>query len=103
MSFECPKSIRNNKKNNAWNIRRLVDKSFVPSNQQTSVLYCRLSYLYPHFVANIPGQFVFYISFPSSSFDPFMDRQRVPILRFKEARKINLIPFRGISNGHHGQ
>ena len=58
---------------------------------------------YPHFVANIPGLFVFYISFPSSSFDPFMDRQRVPILRFKEARKINLIPFRGISNGHHGQ
>ena len=32
-SFECPKSIRNYKKNNAWNIRRLVDKSFVPANQ----------------------------------------------------------------------
>ena len=45
----------------------------------------------------------FYIFLSSSSFDPFMDRQRVPILRFKEARKINLIPFRGISNGHHGQ
>ena len=78
-----------------------------PLSHRTSkpayVIYCRLSYLYPHIVANIPGQFVFYISFPSSSFDPFMDRQRVPILRFKEARKINLIPFRGISNGHHGQ
>ena len=30
-SFECPKSIRNYEKNNAWNIRRLVDESFVPS------------------------------------------------------------------------
>ena len=45
----------------------------------------------------------FLVLFSSSSFDPFMDRQRDPILRFKEARKINLIPFRGISNGHHGQ
>ena len=42
-SFECPKSIRNYKKNNAWNIRRLVDESFVQANQRTSVLYCRLS------------------------------------------------------------
>ena len=32
-SFECPKSIRNNKKNNAWNIGHLVDESFVPANQ----------------------------------------------------------------------
>ena len=38
-SFECPKSIRNYKKNNAWNITRLVDESFVQANQQTSVLY----------------------------------------------------------------
>ena len=30
-SFECPKSIRNYEKNNAWNIRRLVDESFVPA------------------------------------------------------------------------
>ena len=42
-SFECPKSIRNYKKNNAWNIRRFVNESFVPANQQTSLLYCRLS------------------------------------------------------------
>ena len=29
-SFECPKSIRNNEKiNNAWNIRRLVNEYFV--------------------------------------------------------------------------
>ena len=30
-SFECPKSIRNNEKNNAWNIRRLVAESRRPS------------------------------------------------------------------------
>ena len=30
------------KKNNTWNIRRLVDESFPPSAQRTSVLYCRL-------------------------------------------------------------
>ena len=41
MIFECP--VRNYKKNNAWNIRHLVDESFVPVNQQTSELYCRLS------------------------------------------------------------
>ena len=35
--------MRNYKKNNAWNIRCLVDESFVTANQQTSVLYCRLS------------------------------------------------------------
>ena len=33
-SFECPKSIRNYEKNNAWNIRRLVDESFVPATQR---------------------------------------------------------------------
>ena len=42
-SFEWPKSMRNYKKNNPWNIRRLVDESFVPANQRTSVLYWRLS------------------------------------------------------------
>ena len=31
------------KKNNTWNIRRLVDESLVPSAQRTSVLYRRLS------------------------------------------------------------
>ena len=30
------------KKNDNWNIRRLVDKSFVPSAQRTSISYCRL-------------------------------------------------------------
>ena len=34
MSFECPQFIRNYKKNNAWNIERLVDDSFVPANQR---------------------------------------------------------------------
>ena len=33
-SFECPKSMKNHGKNNAWNIRRLVDESFVPANQR---------------------------------------------------------------------
>ena len=36
-SFECPKYIRNY-------VSCLVNKSFVPSTQQTSVLYCRLTY-----------------------------------------------------------
>ena len=31
------------KNNDAWNLRHLVDESFVPSNQRTSVLYCKLS------------------------------------------------------------
>ena len=30
-------------KKNTWNVRRLVDESLVPSAQQTSVSYCRLS------------------------------------------------------------
>ena len=30
------------KKNNAWNIRRLVDEAFVPSTQRASILYWRL-------------------------------------------------------------
>ena len=42
-SFECPKSIRNWKKNNAWNIRHLVDDSFVPSSKPPSIMYCRLT------------------------------------------------------------
>ena len=41
-SFECRKSIRNYEKN-TWNVKRLVDDSFVPSAQQTSVLYSRLT------------------------------------------------------------
>ena len=36
-SNQCPKSVRN--------IRRLVDESFVPATQRTSVLHCRLSNL----------------------------------------------------------
>ena len=31
-SFECPKTMRNYEKKNTWNIRHLVDKSFVPAN-----------------------------------------------------------------------
>merc|ERR1712051_984568 len=42
-SFECPKSIKSIRKNNAWNIRLLVDDSFVPFSKQPSVIYCRLT------------------------------------------------------------
>ena len=45
-SFECPKSIRNCEKNNTWNIGRLVNESFVPATQQTTISYCRLSYFW---------------------------------------------------------
>ena len=45
-SFVCPKSIRHYKRNNAWNIGRLVDESIVPADQRTSILYCRLSDFY---------------------------------------------------------
>ena len=34
------------KKNNTWNIRRLVDDSFVPSSKGLSVLYCKLTDLW---------------------------------------------------------
>ena len=44
-SFECPKSLKSIKKNNTWNIRLLVDDSFVPSSKQPSIIYCRLTYL----------------------------------------------------------
>ena len=40
-SFECPKSKKYKK--NTWNIRFLVDDSFVPSSKQPSVIYCRLT------------------------------------------------------------
>ena len=36
-SFECPKSIRNYKKNNTWNSRHLVDESFLPLTQGASI------------------------------------------------------------------
>ena len=36
----CKKSW---KKNNTWNIRQLVDDSFVPSSKQPSILYCKLT------------------------------------------------------------
>ena len=31
------------KRNNTWNIRRLVDNSFVPTSKPPSVFYCRLT------------------------------------------------------------
>ena len=47
-SFECPKSIESLKNNNTWNIRLLVDDSFVPSSKQPRVIYCRLTDFNPH-------------------------------------------------------
>ena len=44
-SFVCPKSIRNYEKNNAWNIKPLVNESFVQATQRPSVSYiedCRI-------------------------------------------------------------
>ena len=41
-SSECPNSIRNYEKND-WNIRCLIDESFIPSTQRANVLYYRLS------------------------------------------------------------
>ena len=41
-SLECPKSISNYGKKNTWNVRRFVDKSFIPSAKRNSVLYCFL-------------------------------------------------------------
>ena len=55
-SFGCPKSwrsvpietsmpkpIKSIKENKTWNIRPLVDDSFVSSSKQPSVIYCRLT------------------------------------------------------------
>ena len=51
-------------KKNTWNVRRLVNKSFVPSAQRTSVLYCRLT------------DFIFRVSHEVWSYDKFsVDRQ----------------------------
>ena len=51
-SYECHKSIRNYIKKKTWNVRRLVNESFVPSAHQTNVLYWRLTVFYP----GSPGQ-----------------------------------------------
>ena len=37
---------RNHEKKNTWNIRRLVNDSFVPSSKRPSVLYCKLTDLW---------------------------------------------------------
>jgi hypothetical protein len=55
-------SIRNHEKN-AWNIRRLVYKSFVPSTQRTSMTYCRLSdFRYEMMVRGLFGHCAFMAS-----------------------------------------
>ena len=40
------------KKNNAWNIRCLVNESFIQTNQRTSELYSRLSDFMPFLIQN---------------------------------------------------
>ena len=42
-NFECPKSIRNYEKNNAWNIRRLVGGLLGQTNKRPIVIYIRLT------------------------------------------------------------
>ena len=50
-------------KKNAWNIRRLVYKSFVPSTQRTSMTYCRLSdFRYEMMVRGLFGHCAFMAS-----------------------------------------
>ena len=41
--IECPKSIRNYEKNNAWNIRCLVGGSLGQTNKRPIVIYIRLT------------------------------------------------------------
>ena len=41
--YKQGQNIKDGSMDNTWNIRRLVDESFVPSAQQTSILYCRLT------------------------------------------------------------
>ena len=57
-TFECPKSIRNYEKKNTWNVRRLVDESFVPSAQRTSILYCRLSDFMLNYISILCSSFL---------------------------------------------
>ena len=57
-SFECPKSIKSIKKNNTWNIRCLVNKSFVPATQRTNIVYWR--FLLNHFTRARHQQFKCY-------------------------------------------
>ena len=41
--FECPKSIINHEKNNAWNIIiRLVERSSIPSTQRASIFILKI-------------------------------------------------------------
>ena len=42
MSFAKNFARNHEKRNITWNIRRLVNDSFVPSSKQPSVSYCRL-------------------------------------------------------------
>ena len=48
------------KKNNTWNIRCLVDDSFVPSSKRPGVLYCKLTYFYS-FCGFLPTSFLVHV------------------------------------------
>ena len=43
-SFEFPKSVRNYEKNNAWNIRCLVDESLSPIDQASQSIILKIDF-----------------------------------------------------------
>ena len=56
-SFECPKSINNYEKNNAWNIRQFFDESFVPSTQCIILKITGFLILYSYFILVLSKKF----------------------------------------------
>ena len=82
-SFECPKSIRNYEKN-TWNVSRLVNKLFVPSARQTSVLCCRLLDLWSfgirHLDGNCPPIFEIFTTFTQPAQSSVELSDQVPFL-----------------------
>ena len=60
-----PQVYKKYKKSNTWNIRLLVDDSFVPSSKQPSVIYCKLTDFYPQNKVQDVGfnEFIFFSSY----------------------------------------
>ena len=73
------------KNNNTWNIRLLVDDSFVPSSKQPSVIYCRLTDFWSlhNFVGSLESFSAFLIDI---------------LIRFLEAIYYHLFEFLKISS-----
>ena len=59
-----PQVYKKYKKSNTWNIRLLVDDSFVPSSKQPSVIYCKLTDFYPQNKVQDVGfnEFIFFLA-----------------------------------------